>query len=137
MLTIAEAAAETGLTTHTLRYYERDGLIAVPRSSTGHRRYSDKDLDWIRLISKLRTTGMPIREIRRYAQLVRAGQGNEAERLDLLTNHRERVRSQLAQVAAHLEAVEIKIAYYRDAAGTCERPDEVNRSSQASSAVPG
>ena len=93
-LTIAEAAEQTGLTAHTLRYYERDGLmLASPeRSASGHRRYSEQDLSWIQLITRLRSTGMPIRDVRRYAALVRAGDGNEAERLALLKAHRERVR---------------------------------------------
>jgi DNA-binding transcriptional MerR regulator len=71
-LTIAEAAERTGLTRHTLRYYERDGLmLGVGRAGSGHRRYSERDLGWIELITKLRATGMPIREVRRYAELVR------------------------------------------------------------------
>ena len=111
---IAEAADATGLTTHTLRYYERDGLLldAVDRASSGHRRYSEDDVGWIRMITRLRATGMPIREVRQYADLVRAGDGNEAERLQLLVAHRDRVRQQLAEVATHLEAIEFKIGLY-------------------------
>lgn len=113
-LSIAEAAEATGLTTHTLRYYERDGLLldAVDRASSGHRRYSEDDVGWIRMITRLRSTGMPIREVRQYAELVRAGDGNEAERLQLLVAHRDRVRQQLAEVATHLEAIEYKIGLY-------------------------
>ena len=113
-LSIAEAADATGLTTHTLRYYERDGLLldAVDRSPSGHRRYSEDDVGWIRMITRLRSTGMPIREVREYADLVRAGDGNEAERLQLLVAHRDRVRLQLAEVATHLEAIELKIGLY-------------------------
>ncbi|KQY22882.1 MerR family transcriptional regulator [Cellulomonas sp. Root485] len=113
-LSIAEAADATGLTTHTLRYYERDGLLldAVDRASSGHRRYSEDDVGWIRMITRLRATGMPIREVRQYADLVRAGDGNEAERLQLLVAHRDRVRQQLAEVATHLEAIELKIGLY-------------------------
>ena len=70
-LTIAEVAERTGLTRHALRYYERDGLmLGVGRADSGHRRYSERDLGWIELITKLRATGMPIREVRRYAELV-------------------------------------------------------------------
>jgi DNA-binding transcriptional MerR regulator len=113
-LTIAEAAEQTGLTTHTLRYYERDGLmLASPeRSPSGHRRYSERDLTWIQLITRLRSTGMPIRDVRRYAGLVRAGDGNEAERLALLKAHRERVETQLAEVTGHLRAIDHKIGIY-------------------------
>ena len=113
-LTIAQAAEQTGLTTHTLRYYERDGLMLanVDRSSSGHRRYSDHDLTWIEMITRLRSTGMPMRDIRRYAALVRDGDGNEAERLDLLKAHRERVERQLSEATGHLRAIDHKIGLY-------------------------
>jgi DNA-binding transcriptional MerR regulator len=113
-LTIAEAAERAGLTTHTLRYYERDGLLLAPvdRASSGHRRYSEQDLTWIEMVTRLRSTGMPIRDVRRYAALVRDGDGNEAERLALLQAHRERVEAQLAEVAGHLRAIDYKIALY-------------------------
>jgi DNA-binding transcriptional MerR regulator len=123
-LTIAEVAERTGLTRHTLRYYERDGLMLdVGRAGSGHRRYSERDLGWIELITKLRATGMPIREVRRYAELVRAGDGNEDGRLALLRAHRERVRVQLDTMAAYLDAIDMKISYYAAAVGACESPD--------------
>lgn len=115
-LTIAEAADRTGLTPHTLRYYERDGLMLreVDRSTTGHRRYTEQDLTWIHLLTCLRGTGMPISDVRRYAGLVRAGEGNEIARLDLLRAHRQRVLAQLAQVQEHLGAIDRKIGIYVD-----------------------
>ena len=81
-LTIAEAAERTGLSPHTLRYYERDGLLlsGVGRSASGHRRYTEEDLGWIEMLTRLRATGMPIRDVRRYAELVRADDGNEQVR---------------------------------------------------------
>ena len=114
-LGIAEAAQRTGLTTHTLRYYERDGLLlaAVERDAGGRRRYTDRDLGWIEMLAALRATGMPIREVRRYAALVRGGGGSEAERLTLLQAHRERVQAQLAETARHLAAIEAKVDRYR------------------------
>lgn len=126
-LTIADAAKRTGLTTHTLRYYERDGLmLGVDRAGSGHRRYTERDLGWIDLITKLRATGMPIREIRRYAQLVRDGADNERERLDLLAAHRERVRRSLEVVTEHLAAIDRKIDYYAGVVDTCEVPRTLN-----------
>jgi DNA-binding transcriptional MerR regulator len=114
--TIAEAAERSGLTAHTLRYYERDGLMLAPvdRSATGHRRYAEHDLTWIHLVTCLRGTGMPIRDVRRYAELVRAGDGNEQERLALLRAHRETVLAQLAEVTGHLGAIDRKIGIYVD-----------------------
>jgi DNA-binding transcriptional MerR regulator len=113
-LTIADAARQSGLSVHTLRYYERAGLIGdVDRASSGHRRYGAADLAWVETIRCLRATGMPIARIRRYAELVRGG-GNERERLALLEEHREAVRDQLAEVQGHLAFVERKIANYEE-----------------------
>jgi DNA-binding transcriptional MerR regulator len=135
-LTIAEVAERTGLSRHTLRYYERDGLmLTVDRADSGHRRYSERDLGWIELITKLRATGMPIREVRRYAELVRAGDGNEDERLALLRAHRERVRAQLDAMAAYLGAIDMKISYYADAIHSCESPDRYLSSQRQAAAV--
>ena len=113
-LSIAEAAEHVGLSTHTLRYYERDGLMLreVDRSSSGHRVYSDDDLRWLTMLSRLRATGMSIREVRAYAALCREGDGNETERLALLQAHRARVLTQLAEVTDHLGAIDNKIGLY-------------------------
>jgi len=113
-LTIADAARASGVSVHTLRYYERAGLIGdVDRASSGHRRYSEADMAWVETIRCLRATGMPIARIRRYAELVWTG-GNERERLALLEEHREAVRAQLAEVQGHLAFVERKIATYEE-----------------------
>jgi DNA-binding transcriptional MerR regulator len=138
-LTIAEVAERTGLSRHTLRYYERDGLmLGVDRAGSGHRRYSEYDLGWIELITKLRATGMPIREVRRYAELVRADDGNEGERLVLLRAHRERVRARLVAMAGYLDAIDFKIGYYADAIEACESPDSYlsSRRQAPASALP-
>ncbi|WP_244929740.1 MerR family transcriptional regulator [Nocardioides sp. W7] len=115
-LSIAEAAERTGLTPDTLRYYERDGLLIRPvrRSASGHRQYDDDALRWIEMVNRLRATGMPIRDVRRYAELVRAGDGNEEERLALLQAHRQQVLAQLAEVQRHLGAIDMKIGIYTD-----------------------
>lgn len=113
---IAEAAEASGLTAHTLRYYERDGLLLVPpgRTSSGVRRYTDLDLTWITMITRLRATGMPIRTIRAYADLCREGDGNETDRLALLLAHRDKVLADLARVTEHLSAINAKIGIYED-----------------------
>jgi DNA-binding transcriptional MerR regulator len=125
-VTIAEAARRTGVSVHTLRYYERAGLVVTPidRTATGRRRYHQLDLDWVGVCTRLRATGMPIRGIRRYAELVAAGRGNEEERLALLESHRAEVVAQLEQVQRSLELIDHKIGVYRGrvAAGTADRP---------------
>jgi len=113
--TIAEAAQASGISAHTLRYYERAGLIdGVDRAASGHRRYSEADLAWINVLQRLRATGMPIRSIRRYAELVQANDGNEAERLALLKRHQAAVRAQLAEVRDHLAFIDQKITTYEE-----------------------
>ncbi|EIV93061.1 MerR family transcriptional regulator [Frankia sp. QA3] len=115
-LTIAEAAAATGVSTHTLRYYERAGLMRDPvaRATSHHRRYTADDIRWVTFLTRLRLTGMPIREMARYARLAGAGEGNEAERLALLTEHRRRVLERLDEVQRNLVAIDTKIAAYQE-----------------------
>ena len=124
-LSIAEAARRTGVSVHTLRYYERAGLVitTVDRTDGGRRRYRQLDLDWITVCTRLRATGMPIRTIRRYAQLVSAGPGNEQERLALLEAHRADVTARLAELREHLELIDHKLDVYRGrlAAGDADR----------------
>src|SRR5881275_1876616 len=124
-VSIAEAARRTGVSTHTLRYYERVGLVVTPvdRTSGGRRRYHQLDLDWIVICTKLRATGMPIKTIRRYAQLVSDGPGNEQERLALLEAHRADVTAKLAEIQENLRLIDHKIDTYRGslAAGDADR----------------
>ncbi|HTF08128.1 MAG TPA: MerR family transcriptional regulator [Asanoa sp.] len=114
-LSIAEAARRTGVTAHTLRYYERAGLVVttVDRTAGGRRRYRQLDLDWIKVCTRLRATGMPIRVIRRYAELVSAGHGNEQERLALMTAHRAEVIAKIAELRENLKVLDHKIDVYR------------------------
>ena len=115
-LSISDAADATGLTVHTLRYYERAGLMLDPveRAPSSHRRYTEDEIHWVTLLTRLRATGMPIRRIRDYADLVRAGDGNEDERLALLEAHRTAVLEQLEVMRANLDAIEFKIERYRE-----------------------
>ena len=114
-MSIAEAARRTGVSVHTLRYYERAGLVitTVPRNDSGRRRYQQEDLKWISICTKLRATGMPIRVIKRYAGLVCAGPGNEQERLALLEAHRAEVTARLAAVRENLKLIDHKIGVYQ------------------------
>jgi DNA-binding transcriptional MerR regulator len=115
-LSISEAAEASGLSTHTLRYYERAGLLEpVSRDESGHRRYRETDLQQITFLTKLRATGMPIREVRRYAELMKAGEATNEERLALLEAHRDVVLAGLEETARSLELIEWKINLYREA----------------------
>lgn len=114
-MTIAQVAQRTGLTAHTLRYYERAGLMLEPppRGDNGHRRYTERDTEWIRLLTRLRASGMPIAAMRRYAELVRRGQDTYAARKELLEAHRADVIAKIEQLKDDLEIVDHKIDLYR------------------------
>jgi DNA-binding transcriptional MerR regulator len=112
-LTVGEAAAKVGLSAYTLRWYEQEGLLApVGRDSAGRRRYSQADLDWLLLLIRLRRTGMPVRDMRRYAELVRAGDHTRPDRLALLTAHRDRVLARMADLQEDLDVLNYKIGLY-------------------------
>jgi DNA-binding transcriptional MerR regulator len=89
-------------------------LDPVERAPSSHRRYTEAEIRWVTLLTRLRATGMPIRRIRDYADLVRQGSGNEDERLALLEAHRDAVLEQLDAMRRNLEAIEHKIEIYRD-----------------------
>ena len=91
MLTIAEATEVSGLTAHTLRYYERAGLLEPTRAENGHRRFTDDDLQRVHFVQKLRATGMPIRDVRRYFA------AEPGERLQILQEHRRHVVSDIEE----------------------------------------
>jgi DNA-binding transcriptional MerR regulator len=110
---ISEVAEKSGLTPYTLRWYERIGLLShIERGPDGRRRFSEADLDWLVVLSKLRATGMSVRDMQFYAELVRSG-AREQERLDLLERHRERVIQALAQQQECLRLLDSKIKVYR------------------------
>jgi len=111
--TIQQAAERTGLTAHTLRYYERIGLLEdVHRAENGHRQYTEDDLGWIHLLKCLRATGMPIAQMKDYAELTREGSHTVEDRLDMLENHRRSVIEQIAELQAYLTMIDNKINYY-------------------------
>jgi DNA-binding transcriptional MerR regulator len=115
-LSIGQVAARTGLSVHTLRFYEREGILAQPvrRAGDGRRMYTEDDIDWLTLCIILRGAGMPLPDIRRYTELVRAGDGNEAERLDLLRRHEQRIHAERRQLDRCLDLIKFKIGVYED-----------------------
>jgi DNA-binding transcriptional MerR regulator len=120
---IGEAAGKTGLSQHTLRWYERIGLIGpIGKASDGRRRYDDSDLDWLSLITKLRDTGMPIKDMQKYAELVRSG-GGQAERIEIFKRHREEVLRAIRAQQECLKLLDFKIDFY--SRQLCELPDEL------------
>jgi len=113
-LTVAQVSHTVGVTAHTLRYWERAGLIAaIRRDSAGRRVYSQADVVWVQFLLRLRETGMPIARMREYAQLRAQGDVTIPERLDLLTAHRHTLRQQVEHLQEHQRALDVKIATYR------------------------
>ncbi|QIB34432.1 MerR family transcriptional regulator [Ancylobacter pratisalsi] len=113
---IGELARRTGLSVHTLRYYERIGLLPrVARDASRQRDYDVSILPWIDFLGRLKTTGMPIRDMLRYAALRARGEATAAERRDLLAAHRARVRSNITELENCLAVLDTKIAGYADA----------------------
>lgn len=111
--TIAEAARLTGMSAHTLRWYERIGLITdVDRNHSGERRYHNHDLRWLGFVARLRQTGMPVAVMVEYARLMRAGDHTAAERRDILLEHRQRLRSQLEELHSFETVLDYKIDHY-------------------------
>ena len=104
----------TGVSAHTLRYYERIGLLApVGRAAGGHRRYTDADLGAVGFLTLLRQTGMPIRDMQRFVDLTRAGDHTIASRVEVLVEHREQLVGRLRQLNRHLKAIDRKIDIYQ------------------------
>ncbi|MFD3546886.1 MerR family transcriptional regulator [Streptomyces sp. NPDC058655] len=111
--TISEVEARTGLTQHTLRWYERIGLMPhVDRSHSGQRRFSDKDLDWLAFVGKLRATGMSVADMVRYAGLVREGAHTVDARRELLERTRRDVRARITELTDALGVLDYKIGMY-------------------------
>jgi DNA-binding transcriptional MerR regulator len=112
-LTIREVAERTGITVHTLRYYERIGLLApVTRAHSGHRRYDADDLRWVELLKRLHDSGMTIRRMLEFARLARRGASTVPARRALLDAHRIEVEAEVARLVATLDTVREKLALY-------------------------
>ena len=109
---IGEFSRMTNLGIHTLRYYEHENLITPKRNSSNRRCYSDKDLAWTYFIKRLKDTGMPIKEIQRYAKLRAEGDLTLNERMEMLTVHRESLNEQIKVLQEHMAKLDDKIDFY-------------------------
>jgi DNA-binding transcriptional MerR regulator len=122
-ISIGELSRLTGLTAHTLRFYESAGVLKpVGRASNGHRRYHSNDVLWLEFVLKLKLTGMPLAEIRRYAQLREQGEMTLDSRLAMLTRHRERLVAKMTALAACADTLDEKIRIYRSMIAKLKAP---------------
>ena len=114
-MTIGDIARLTGLTESTLRFYERKNLLTVERDASGRRVFDEHDLAWIQFIRRLKQTGMPLKDIERYAALRMRGEQTTGERLQMLQSHRAFILAQRAEWEECLNHLDDKIAYYQQA----------------------
>ena len=115
MYTIQDVSKKTGLSAHTLRYYEKEGLITqVERSSGGFRQYTEEDLEALGLICCLKNTGMSLQEITRFVTLTHEGDQTLKERVELLREHRESVIARMAEMQRYLDKVTWKLNFFTE-----------------------
>ena len=110
-----EAVELTGLSEHTLRYYERIGLITeINRAESGHRRYTQANINRITFLLKLRRTGMPLEQMREFAALYTADRDTAAERCDMLLEHRRKVLCDMQELQEALNVIDYKLNLYTE-----------------------
>ena len=111
--TIQEAAEEMEVSAHTLRYYEKIGLLrSIQRGENGRRLYSEEDLGWVYWLKLLRESGMPIRVMKRYVEITRAGDSTIDDRCVILEEHRDHLRQHIEKLQGFLEKLEQKVEFY-------------------------
>lgn len=111
--TIGEFSLNIGISVFTLRYYEKEGLIKPERKENGRRCYSDGDMTWIQFIKRLKDTGMPIKDIRKYSNLREKGNSTLEERMDMLIKHRTNLKEKITIMEEHFKNLDNKIEYYK------------------------
>ena len=128
MYSIQDVSKKTGLTAHTLRYYEKEGLISgVERTQGGFRQYTDEDLERLGLICCLKNTGMSIQEIARFVQLTREGDHTLQERVELLREHRDRVLERMEEMQKYLDKVTWKLNFFSEKLRAYEAGQEAKK----------
>ncbi|AJI23237.1 MerR family transcriptional regulator [Priestia megaterium] len=114
LFSIQQVASMTGLSTHTLRYYEKIGLIKnVQRDQTGYRQYTDFDLAWIQFLIRLRVTGMPMLKMKQFSDLRQKGDSTITARKELLEEHYKDVLGKIEELELNSQRIEEKIAHYK------------------------
>ncbi|MCF2573665.1 MULTISPECIES: MerR family transcriptional regulator [unclassified Brevibacterium] len=117
VLSISEVSEVLGITAHTARYYERAGLLEVARSHSGHRVYDSATVERLDFLVRMRTSGMGISQLKRYVELVRAGEATTPQRLQIMVDQREHILTQIHELELALTTTDYKIAKYAGTAG--------------------
>lgn len=112
-MNIKEFSKISGISAHTLRYYEKIGIFQkINRNYSGHRDFSEKDILWAEFISRLKETGMPLEQIKKYAVLRKQGEHTADARMKLLKNHAISLKKKISDEKQHLNKINEKIKYY-------------------------
>ena len=114
---IGEAAKMVGLTAHTLRFYDKEGLLPfVKKTSSGLRAFTESDIEWLKIIECLKGTGLPLKQIKQYIDWCMEGDSTIPQRLNMFIEQKKHVEEQKAKWEKHLAKINFKIKYYKDAA---------------------
>lgn len=114
--TIGQAAKKMGLTAHTLRYYDKEGLLPfVQKSGSGQRVFSEEDIDWLVIIDCLKGTGMQLKDIKQYIDWCQEGDGTLKQRLEMFKKQKAKVEEQIVQLNNCMDKINYKIAWYTEA----------------------
>ena len=115
--TIAEASKRTGISIHTLRYYDKEGILPfVSRTPSGIRDFKESDFEWLTVISCLKKTGMPIKNIKKYIEMCIEGDPTIADRLEVFNGQKALLGAKMAELQACMDMINYKIWYYETAA---------------------
>ncbi len=113
---ISEVAQKLGMTAHTLRFYDKEGLLSeVERNNSGVRIFTDADIEWLLIVNCLKETGLSLKEIKQYLNWCKEGNKSLQKRLDLFKQQKVALEHQLNQIQQNMEKINYKIAYYEEA----------------------
>jgi len=121
MYSISEVSKIMNLPTSTIRYYDQEGLLPfIKRKTSGYRLFNDSDIDMLKLIECLKNTGMSIKEIKYWIDLVKLGDLSLQERYDFFVQHKKDIEQQISNLYKQMELIDHKVWYYQTAleAGT-------------------
>jgi DNA-binding transcriptional MerR regulator len=122
LLTVSQLSIQCGLSAHTLRFYERSGILRpAARSKSGHRRYSEQDVLWLEFVMRLKATGMPLTQIKQYAALRSRGDSTLMPRMLMLEQHQQRLKQEIAVLIECSQKLGQKIRLYKQQLVKSER----------------
>ncbi|MBB6732819.1 MerR family transcriptional regulator [Cohnella zeiphila] len=111
--TIGQVAEKTGLSIHTIRYYEKEGILPIiKRNKSGTRIFEYEDIQWINLLNCLRNTGMPIAQLKEYADLTLEGDQTGEKRLEILKKQKEKIEEQVNTLKSHIDLLNLQMEWY-------------------------